>query len=109
MAGQSKARVEDESMTPEVEQLEKNLIEILAKKAEADASQISRDQKLSDLDMDSLDFVELIFDLEEEYDVEIPYNANESRLEEMTIKDFLVIAIPALTDAKEAGAAIGES
>ena len=44
MAGQSKARVEDESTTPEAEQLEKNLIEILAKKADADASQINRDQ-----------------------------------------------------------------
>ena len=105
MAGQNKTRVEGDMLKPENERLEQELIEILAQKVDADANEINPDHKLTDLDMDSLDFVELIFDIEEKYDVEIPYNANESRLEEMSIKDFLVIAVPTLL---EAGAAAGE-
>ena len=105
MAGRNKARTEGELAGSGNERLEQELIEFLAKKIDADADKINPDQKLVDLEMDSLDFVELIFDIEEKYDVEIPYNANESRLEEMSIKDFLVIAVPTLL---EAGATAGE-
>jgi len=97
MAGQEK--IQGGAAMADSERLEQRLIEILATKIDAEADQITLDQKLSELDMDSLDFVELIFDIEEEYDVEIPYNANESRLEEMSIKDFLVIAVPTLLEA----------
>lgn len=38
---------------------------------------IERDTELLSLDIDSLDFVELLFSLEERFDIDIPFNANE--------------------------------
>ena len=39
---------------------------------------ITSETKLRDLEIESLDFVEIIFDLEEALDIEIAYNANEA-------------------------------
>ncbi|MDO4565625.1 MAG: acyl carrier protein [Clostridia bacterium] len=47
--------------------------EIIAKQLDLEPSEISMDSKLiDDLHADSLDIVELIMDLEQEYDIEIP-------------------------------------
>lgn len=46
---------------------------IIAKQLDLDVSEITMDSKLiDDLHADSLDIVELIMDLEQEFDVEIP-------------------------------------
>lgn len=47
--------------------------EIIAKQLDVDASSITLESKLvDDLKADSLDVVELIMDLEQEFDIEIP-------------------------------------
>jgi len=47
--------------------------EIIAKQLDVDASTITMESKLvDDLKADSLDVVELIMDLEQEFDIEIP-------------------------------------
>lgn len=51
---------------------------IIAEKAKTDPSQLSPQTELSGLTLDSLDVVEIIFQLEERFDISIPYNANEA-------------------------------
>lgn len=47
--------------------------EIIAKQLDVDAEKITMESKLiEDLKADSLDIVELIMDLEQEFDIEIP-------------------------------------
>lgn len=47
------------------------LSEQLVEKFDVDAEKISPESNLSDLGLDSLSIVELVFDVEDEYDVEI--------------------------------------
>lgn len=58
---------------------------IIAKKARVDASKIELSDRLEDLGLESLDAVELIFDLEEKFDIQIPYNANDPNFEFDTV------------------------
>ena len=52
--------------------------EIIADQLEADAAEITADKNLmKDLEADSLDAVEIINAIEEEYDIEIPEEAAE--------------------------------
>lgn len=42
-----------------------------------DSLVIERDTNIGELGVDSLDFVELLFSLEEKFDINIPFNAND--------------------------------
>jgi acyl carrier protein len=61
--------------------LDSVVIETIAKRltAEVDRSKVTRDAKLTDLAIDSLDFVEIVFELEEKFDISVPYNANDPK------------------------------
>ncbi|WP_421855907.1 phosphopantetheine-binding protein [Oricola sp.] len=48
---------------------------IIAEKAELDPKELSAESILADLDIQSLELAEIIFDLEEEFDIEIELNA----------------------------------
>ena len=52
-------------------------IEILAEQALLAPSDISMDQTPEDLGIDSMALVEVIFTIEEEFDITVPFNANE--------------------------------
>lgn len=52
------------------------VIEIIAEQAVLDPSDIAVDSTLADLGIDSLGLVESIFSIEEEFDIQIPFNAN---------------------------------
>jgi acyl carrier protein len=54
----------------------RDVIAIIAKKVRVNHPKIEMSDRLQDLGLESLDAVEMIFDLEEKFDVEIPYNAN---------------------------------
>jgi acyl carrier protein len=58
---------------------------IIAKKARVDASKIELSDRLEDLGLGSLDAVEIIFDLEEKFDIRSPYNANDPKFEFDTV------------------------
>jgi acyl carrier protein len=58
---------------------------IIAKKARVEATKIELSDRLEDLGLESLDAVELIFDLEEKFDIQIPYNANDPNFEFDTV------------------------
>jgi len=60
---------------------------------------IKLSDKLEELGLQSLDAVEMIFELEEKFDITIPYNANDSRTEFDTVGD-VVDAVKGLVEAK---------
>lgn len=53
------------------------VIAIIAEQAVLDVSEISLDQSLDSLGLDSLGLVEAIFAIEESFDISVPFNANE--------------------------------
>jgi acyl carrier protein len=77
-----------------------DVIAIIAKKKRVDKPNVELSDRLEELGLESLDAVEMIFDLEEKFDIEIPYNANtNSRTEFDTVSD-VVKAIQQLVDKK---------
>jgi acyl carrier protein len=55
-----------------------DVIAIIDKKVRGEHPKIGLESRLEDLGLASLDVVEMIFDLEEKFDIEIPYNANDA-------------------------------
>ena len=53
------------------------ILEIVAKQAKVDQATLKPETKLSDLDLQSIDIVELVFAIEEKFDIEIPYAPSE--------------------------------
>ena len=53
------------------------IIEILKKHMKEPRDDIGLDTKLEELDIESLDLAMIVFDIEDSFGVEIPYNANE--------------------------------
>ena len=57
--------------------IEKKIISILAQQALVNETDISLESTPADLSLDSLSIVEIIFSIEEMFDITIPFNANE--------------------------------
>jgi len=78
-----------------------DVIAIIAKKKRVDKPTVELTDRLEDLGLESLDAVEMIFDLEEKFDIEISYNANTNnpRSEFETVGD-VVKLIQKLVDKK---------
>ncbi|MAN16056.1 acyl carrier protein [Alterinioella nitratireducens] len=57
--------------------IDKRVIAILAEQAVIEPEDVRRDATLDDLGIDSLGLVESIFAIEEEFDIQVPFNANE--------------------------------
>jgi acyl carrier protein len=53
------------------------VIRIIAEQAMIEPSDVSMTDTMQDLGIDSMGLVECIFALEEEFDIEVPFNANE--------------------------------
>ena len=59
------------------DQIESRIREIVAEQAMLDPEQVTSEATPEELGIDSLGLVESIFALEEEFDISIPFNANE--------------------------------
>ena len=57
--------------------IEQRVIKIIAEQALLEPKDVTPDNTLEDLGIDSLGLVESIFAIEEEFDISIPFNANE--------------------------------
>src|SRR5215470_3455013 len=57
--------------------IEDDVLDIIAKQAKVDRATMSRTTSLAELNVQSLDLVEIIFALEDKFDIEVPYNAND--------------------------------
>ncbi len=80
------------------------IIEILAEQAMIAPAEISADATLQDLAIDSLALVEVVFAIEESFDVSVPFNANEPSASGFDISSVnsIVAAVEGLLNAKEA-------
>ena len=56
---------------------QEEIIEIIAKQATVEREKITPEATMDDLAIESLDLVEIIFAIEEKFDIAIPYNAND--------------------------------
>ena len=58
---------------------------IVAEQAMIEEAQVSPESTMDDLGLDSLGLVEIVFAIEEEFGVSVPYNANEPNSQEFDI------------------------
>ena len=59
------------------ESVSEKVIAIIAEQAVLEPSDVALDSTLEDLGIDSLGLVESIFAIEEAFDIQVPFNANE--------------------------------
>jgi acyl carrier protein len=50
---------------------------IVAKQAKIDSATLTRDTRLSEINLQSIDIVELIFAIEDKFDISVPYSPND--------------------------------
>ncbi len=62
------------------------IIQLAAEKSAMPVEWINEETRIEDLDVDSLEFVELIFEIEEEYNISIPVEVDDTL---KTIGDFI--------------------
>ena len=73
------------------ESVRERTVAILAEQAVLEPSDVEMDQTLEDLGIDSLGLVECIFVIEEAFDIQIPFNANEPERSEFDISSVATI------------------
>lgn len=61
-----------------MQDIEGTVLDIIARKTGADRAGLTRETELSGLKLDSIDTVEVIFDIEEAFDISLMFNANSS-------------------------------
>ena len=78
--------------------VEQTVTQIVAEQAMLEVGDISMDQSLEDLGIDSMGLVECIFAIEEAFDIQVPFNANEPEKSEFDISSVrsVVSAVQAL-------------
>jgi acyl carrier protein len=75
-----------------------DVIAIIAKKIPGDKP-VHLNDNLRELGLESIDALEMVFDLEEKFGIQIPYNANSAATDFATVGD-VVKAIQGLVDEK---------
>ena len=83
--------------------VESDIYDIIAEKSAVDRSKLHSAAKLEELEIESLDVVEIIFASEEKFDIHVPYNANDQEVEFETVGD-VVTAVQKLIDEEGAAA-----
>ncbi len=70
-------------------ELKNDVLTIIAEKGRVEVGRLTPDARLADLEIASLDVIEIVFALEERFGIEIPFNANDARKEFDTVGDVL--------------------
>lgn len=86
------------------EAIRQKVLEIIARQAVLEVGDISGDATLADLGIDSLGLVEAVFAIEEQFDIAVPFNANQPGATgfDTTSITAMIAAIEALIAAKRA-------
>ena len=79
-----------------------DVMSVIKKKIRVERSEITLDDRLADLGLESLDALELVFDLEEKFDIEIPVNANDPQIGGFEHVSDVVAAVQKIIDKKKA-------
>ncbi len=61
------------------------IVEIIAEQAVLDPSEVSVDMTIEELGLDSLGLVEAVFAIEENFEINVPFNANDPAASEFDI------------------------
>jgi acyl carrier protein len=77
-----------------------DVMSVIKKKIRVERSEITLDDRLADLGLESLDALELVFDLEEKFDIEIPVNANDAQIGGFEKVSDVVAAVQKIIDKK---------
>ena len=87
------------------ESVKDRVIRIIAEQAVLEPSDVTMDQSLEDLGIDSMGLVEAIFSIEEEFDIQVPFNANEPEASDFDISSVasIVTAVEGLLAAQSRG------
>jgi acyl carrier protein len=85
----------------------REVIEVIAKQAKVEPAKVARETELADLNLESLDSIELIFALEEKFNIEIPFNANEANSAGISFSTAgnVIDAVAKLVDEQKGGPA----
>ncbi|TPE51452.1 acyl carrier protein [Amaricoccus solimangrovi] len=77
------------------------VVAILAEQAVLEPGEVRMDSTLADLGIDSLGLVETVFAIEEAFDIQVPFNANDPKASEFDIStvETMVRAVEKLIDA----------
>lgn len=76
--------------------IRQKVIEIIAEQAVLEPGDVDLDHGLEDLGIDSMGLVEAIFAIEEAFDIQVPFNANEP-----DASDFDISSVAAIVTAVE--------
>ena len=78
--------------------VKEQVIRIIAEQAVVEPSDITMEQTLEDLSIDSMALVEAIFSIEETFDIQVPFNANAPDQSEFDISSVatIIAAVEAL-------------
>lgn len=79
-------------------EIEKPLLEIIGEHAVGLTAPLTRETPIADLGIDSFSIVEIIYEVEEKLEVEVPFNANENPFGDMNSVGDLVDALQKLID-----------
>lgn len=84
--------------------VKEKIFEIIAEQAVIEVEDVSEEQTLDDLGIDSLGLVESIFAIEEAFDIQVPFNANDPSQSEFDISSVasIIKAVEGLV-AEQAG------
>ncbi len=87
-----------------MDEVASKIIEILKKNMKDPPETIALDTKLSDLEIESLDLAVIVFDIEDSFGIEIPYNANEE-MEDFATVGSVVERVRQLVSSSDASGA----
>jgi len=71
--------------------IQDKVVAIIAEQAVLEPSDVSLDNSLEDLGIDSMGLVESIFAIEEAFDIQVPFNANEPDASDLDISSVAAI------------------
>ena len=83
-----------------MDMVESDIFEIIADKAAVDRKRIVSSASLQELEIESLDVVEIIFAIEEKFDIHVPFNANDQELQFDTIGDVVTAVVSLIEETK---------
>jgi acyl carrier protein len=73
----------------EMTDLAADVIAVIAKRVPGQKDNLKMTDNLTEIGIESIDAIDMIFDLEEKFEVEIPYNANSAQTDFSTVGDIV--------------------
>jgi len=90
---------------PAMDDVAEKIIAILRKNMRNPEKEITLDTKLTDLEIESLDLAVIVFDIEDTFGIQIPYNANEEVVDFATVGSVVERVKAVLAEQKASNAA----